>query len=77
MQKYDVVWVPDRIAANVLSFPADRFVMVQESAPDSCRIFNEEAKKRGWEVQALNMSENIKADGALTCLSILLHHEHI
>ena len=70
---YEVVWVRDRIAANVLALPERKLVFVQANYPQSRHAISMKASELGYTVEELNMSENTKADGALTCLSVLVH----
>lgn len=64
------VYVPDAIAANVLRL--DRVLVIQAGYPKSESILRKEAEREGLDVIALNMSELTKADGALTCCSLLV-----
>ncbi|KAI9222288.1 hypothetical protein BC828DRAFT_404163 [Blastocladiella britannica] len=74
---YHVIWVPDQVASNVLSFPDGKDglagVIVQEGFPASEEILKSEIEARfpGTKIVPLQMSEFIKADGALTCCSLL------
>ncbi|KAI8100050.1 uncharacterized protein BX664DRAFT_382492 [Halteromyces radiatus] len=65
---YNVIYVPDLVAANVLS--ANGLLLIQEGFPKSEQVLREHFKS--LDIVALNMSEIIKADGALTCGSILI-----
>ncbi|KAI8334003.1 hypothetical protein BC941DRAFT_433572 [Chlamydoabsidia padenii] len=65
---YTAIYVPDFVAANVLS--ANDLVLIQQGFPHSEQIIRDHLKSH--QVVALNMSEIIKADGALTCGSILI-----
>ncbi|ORZ41483.1 hypothetical protein BCR44DRAFT_43904 [Catenaria anguillulae PL171] len=75
--QYDVIMVPDQVAANVLSFPDGhgglKGIVLQEGFPASEAILEREVAKRfpGTAIVKLQMSEFIKADGALTCCSLL------
>ncbi|KAI9182970.1 hypothetical protein H9P43_003886 [Blastocladiella emersonii ATCC 22665] len=75
--QYDAVWVPDQVAANVLAFPDGDGgllgVVIQAGFPTSEAILEETFAKRfpTAAVHKLDMSEFIKADGALTCCSLL------
>jgi dimethylargininase len=60
-----VVRVPDRVSANVLRL--NQGLIIQGHDPISEAILRQAAQQRGLGVVALNMSEFIKADGALTC----------
>ncbi len=70
-KQYKHLFVPDRIFANLLSFPACKTVVVQKGFPRSEAFLDAWAVDCGWKVIKLDMSEFIKADGALTCCSIL------
>ncbi|KAG2486482.1 hypothetical protein HYH03_014786 [Edaphochlamys debaryana] len=61
--------VPDSIAANVLSI--GEHVVMQEGHPASEAIVRRLCEARGLTLHTLCMSELAKADGALTCCSIL------
>ncbi|ORZ11799.1 hypothetical protein BCR42DRAFT_420670 [Absidia repens] len=65
---YTAIYVPDLVAANVLS--ANGLVLIQQGFPQSEQILRDQLKE--YQIVALNMSEIIKADGALTCGSILI-----
>ncbi|KAJ3013115.1 UNVERIFIED_CONTAM: N(G),N(G)-dimethylarginine dimethylaminohydrolase 1 [Siphonaria sp. JEL0065] len=67
------IYVPDEVAANVLSFPWAKpqpTVLIQANFPASETILREKIPS-GWRIITLDMSELIKADGALTCCSVL------
>lgn len=64
------VLVPDTIAANVLRLGST--LVIQDGFPESRAILQNWVNEWKGELIALNMSEMIKADGALTCCSILL-----
>ncbi|MCB1113705.1 MAG: dimethylargininase [Chlamydiia bacterium] len=66
---YQFVAVPDPVASNVLRIKDT--LIIQSGYPASEAILKLEAESRGLKVIALNMSELIKADGALTCGSLL------
>lgn len=68
---YDVIEVPDQVPANILALGSD-FAIIQKNFPESEKILNVELSKRGYKFEALDMSELIKADGALTCCSVLI-----
>ncbi|CAO3688444.1 unnamed protein product [Umbelopsis ramanniana] len=69
---YDVIFVPDSVPANILALGSD-FAVIQKNFPESERILVKElTEKRGIKLTALDMSELIKADGALTCCSVLI-----
>ncbi|CAO3626083.1 unnamed protein product [Cunninghamella echinulata] len=65
---YSAIYVPDLVAANVLS--ANGVVLIQDGFPNSESILREALKD--YDVVALNMSEIIKGSGALTCGSLLI-----
>jgi dimethylargininase len=66
---YSRVWLPDPVAANVI--PLGSKVLVQSGFPRSEAVLKEVAGRTGRELVKLQMSELIKADGALTCCSLL------
>ncbi|KAJ3247967.1 hypothetical protein HDU78_002397 [Chytriomyces hyalinus] len=71
---YKAIFVPDQVAANVLSFPWAKpqpSVLIQANFPDSEAIFRKEIPSH-WNIMTMDMSEFIKADGALTCCSVLI-----
>ncbi|ORY45686.1 hypothetical protein BCR33DRAFT_716330 [Rhizoclosmatium globosum] len=70
---YKAIYVPDEVAANVLSFPWAKqpTAIIQAGFPESEKILREKIPA-GWKIVTLNMSELIKADGALTCCSVLI-----
>ncbi|KAJ3124033.1 N(G),N(G)-dimethylarginine dimethylaminohydrolase 1 [Physocladia obscura] len=68
------IYVPDEVAANVLAFPwalPQPTVVVQANFPESEKILRASVPD-SWKVVTLDMSELIKADGALTCCSVLI-----
>jgi len=67
---YEIIFVPDSIAANVLRIRDT--VLLQEGFPQSLSIIAPHVQKRNLKLHTINMSELIKADGALTCCSIFL-----
>jgi dimethylargininase len=67
--RYTFVFVPDPVASNVLRIGST--LVVQEGYPMSEAVLKELCEKHGVSLVKLNMSELIKADGALTCCSIL------
>jgi dimethylargininase len=72
-EDYEFIRVPDQVPSNVLSLNGGKFVVYQQGFEASEKvILTELEEKRGIEVTSLCMSELIKADGALTCCSILL-----
>ncbi len=62
--------VADPAASNVVR--AGQNVLIQQGFPDSEKTLRLLAEDSGLKIISLNMSELIKADGALTCCSILL-----
>jgi len=69
---YNFVIVPDTVASNVLRLGST--LLIQDGFPESENILRKLAEQHNLTVRALNMSELIKADGALTCGSILVYH---
>lgn len=70
---YEFIRVPEQVPSNILSLNGGKFVIYQKDFPASEKVILTELKeKRGVEVTSLCMSELIKADGALTCCSILI-----
>lgn len=67
--RYSIVFVPDPVASNVLRLGST--LLIQEGYPMSEAVLTDLCKKHQVQVTRLNMSELIKADGALTCCSIL------
>jgi dimethylargininase len=67
--KHEFVFVPDPVASNVLSL--GRHVVIQDGFPGSEAVLSELAAQRGRTLIKVAMSEFIKADGALTCCSLL------
>lgn len=69
---YTIITVPDVISSNVLAIPARKTVLVQQGYPRSEAIIRQALAADNWHVVPLLMSENVKADGALTCLSVFV-----
>ncbi|KAJ3176982.1 N(G),N(G)-dimethylarginine dimethylaminohydrolase 1 [Geranomyces variabilis] len=75
---YKFVVVPDVVAANVLAIrgsgDALAAVIVQDRYPESQKALRAAMRARGEEdkVIELDLSEIIKGDGALTCMSVLI-----
>ncbi len=63
------LYVPDAVAANVLRVGST--LIIQEGFPRSEKMLAELAEEKGLQLRKLTMSELIKADGALTCCSVL------
>lgn len=71
---YTFIKVPEQVPSNILSLNGGKFIIYQKDFPESEKVILEELQKqRGIQVKPLCMSELIKADGALTCCSILVH----
>jgi dimethylargininase len=68
--KYEFIFVPDQTTSNILSINDN--IIIQDRFPNSEKVFNELAEKYNLIVHKLNMSEFIKADGALTCCSVFI-----
>lgn len=66
---YEFLFVPDRVAANVVRI--GDHLLIQSGFESSEAVLRARAQKEGLEVVSLEMSELIKADGALTCGSLL------
>ncbi|CEP07239.1 hypothetical protein [Parasitella parasitica] len=70
---YEFVRVPEQVPSNILSLDGGKFIIYQQGFPASEKVILEQLQqKRGVQVKSLCMSELIKADGALTCCSILI-----
>lgn len=69
---YKFILVPNRVSANVLRIR--KTVIIQSGFPESEAILRRAAEERNLEVVTLEMGELIKADGALTCGSLLSGH---
>lgn len=67
---YTFITVPDPIAANVLRVGST--LLIQEGFPESEAILQNLCNQTSVTLIKLNMSELIKADGALTCGSLLI-----
>jgi dimethylargininase len=70
-ENYSLVFVPDPVASNVLRIGST--LIMQEGFPTTEVILRDLCEKHQMRLVKLNMSELIKADGALTCCSILFH----
>lgn len=66
---YEFVSVPDSIASNVLRIGS--FLIFQDGFSASEKILQDLCNRKGVTLIKINMSELIKADGALTCGSLL------
>jgi dimethylargininase len=69
-KKYKFVFIPDRTASNVLCI--ENNLIIQDNFPESEKIFIELSNEYNLIIHKLNMSEFIKADGALTCCSVIM-----
>lgn len=67
---YRFAAVPDSIASNVVRI--SETLIVQEGFPASEQILQKLCDENNIQLVTLNMSELIKADGALTCGSLLI-----
>jgi dimethylargininase len=68
--KYEFIFVPDQVASNILSI--NNNIVIQDNFPNSEIIFQDLVKKYKLNIYKLDMSEFIKADGALTCCSLFI-----
>ena len=66
--QYQILRVPDRDAANCLYINGTIICRASEEFPESAKVFSEMAS----DIIELNVSEMAKAQGALTCSSILI-----
>jgi len=66
---YELVKVPDAPACNVVR--VRDYLLVQAGCPHSLQILQSEAQKRNLKVIEIDTSELGKADGLLTCCSVL------
>jgi dimethylargininase len=64
-----IIKVRDQVASNVLRIGST--LIIQDGYPESEAVLENLCDEEGVQVVKLNMSELIKADGALTCCSIL------
>lgn len=67
---FQFIVVPDGVASNVLRIGHN--IVIQDGFPQSESILSDYAASKGFTIHKLNMSEFIKADGALTCCNVLL-----
>ena len=67
--EYDIVEVQDEEAANVLSINST--IIMQDGFPATEAILRKLSKEKGMDLKTLRMAEFFKADGALTCCSLL------
>lgn len=64
------ILVPDTVAANVLRL--GKTLIVQAGYPQSEALIHQASRERGLTPHAISMSEFAKADGALTCCSVII-----
>jgi hypothetical protein len=62
--------VPDAAASNLIRIK--NAVLVQYGFPESLAILTPEIRKRNLELKIVNTNELEKADGLLTCCSVLI-----
>jgi dimethylargininase len=67
---FDFIVVPDGPASNVLRI--GMHIVIQEGFAESQQILSAYAELRGLTIHKLQMSEFIKADGALTCCNVFV-----
>ena len=70
--RYQFITVPDEVAANVLRL--SNTLIVQAGYPESEMILRKVCEENCLTVVTLDMSELVKADGALTCCSVLFNN---
>lgn len=68
-KKYEIIFLPDDSAANVLTLGSH--ILIQDGFPKSEEILLDLAQRKNKKIVKINMQELIKADGALTCCSLL------
>lgn len=68
---YQFIKVPDPVSSNALRISST--LLIQEGYPESERILEAACQQEGLQLIKINMSELIKADGALTCGSLLFN----
>lgn len=70
---YNIIKIPEQIPSNIVSLSNGKVVIYQQGFSESENVLMKELKeKRNVKLKSLNMSEFIKADGSLTCCSILV-----
>ena len=69
---YNIVKVPDKRICNLVSVNGVILASTTDCV-ESQNILNQAASERNIEIRYLNMNEFAKADGSLTCLSVLLN----
>jgi dimethylargininase len=67
---YNILFVGDLISCNVLSIPHRNVVLVSDNCQKTVELYRE--KLKGYKVLTLDSSELVKADGRLTCQSVLI-----
>jgi len=72
LASYHLVAVPDLTFSNVLAFPDLKTVVVASGFPASEAILRQHLEPNDWKIHVVDNSEISKADGALTCCSILV-----
>lgn len=73
-EHYTFVAVPDTVASNVLRVGST--LLIQEGFPISEKILGDLCEQKQIALIKINMSELIKADGALTCGSLLFGNQY-
>jgi len=68
---YNFVYVPDSVSSNVLKIGSN--LVVQRGFPKSEKILQDLCDRKKVDLFSINLSELIKADGALTCGSLLFN----
>lgn len=68
--EYTALFVPNMVSANVLSFEEQKIVLMQDVCKKSVDGVTKHLGEE-WNVRTIDMSETIKADGALTCMSVI------
>lgn len=66
---YNFIIVPDAVASNVLRVA--NTLIIQDGFPESEKVLEALCKEKAIQLIKITMSELIKADGALTCGSLL------
>lgn len=69
-QSIQTIVVPDTVAANVLRL--GQTLVLQAGYPQSEPLLRQACRERGLIPQTVSMSEFAKADGALTCCSVII-----
>lgn len=66
---YSFIAVPDVVASNVLRIGS--VLIIQDGFPESRTVLQQHCTAKQLNLVAIDMSELIKADGALTCGCLL------